>query len=160
MANNVAVSVYESIDFPAWIERVEPFVQKMLVTLGFDGEEISVLFCDDAYMVSLNSTYRGIDSPTDVLSFENGGQYKDENGIAWKCMGDIIINVDMLAKNAAYFNIDEDAELKRLLVHGVLHLNGFEHGDEHIEDGVQPQCHMLVLQEKTLADLSSEKIIN
>ena len=50
-------------------------------------------------------------------------------------------------------------ELKRLLVHGILHLNGMDHGEEHIEKGVTPVCEMLQKQEKILELLKEEKII-
>ncbi|MBP3709385.1 MAG: rRNA maturation RNase YbeY [Treponema sp.] len=160
MANSVFVSVLDGVDVPVWIHNVEPFMLHAMKKLGFDGEEISVLLCNDSYIAFLNNSYRGIAAPTDVLSFENGSLYADENGIEWKCMGDIIISVDMLPRNAEAFDTDENSELKRLLVHGLLHLNGFEHGDEHIEKGKMPVCDMLMLQEKMLAEFSGEKIIN
>ena len=77
----------------------------------------------------------------------------------WKCAGDIAISLDTLSKNAAAFETDEDSELKRLIVHGLLHLNGYDHGKEHIEEGKAPQCDMLVIQEQVLAKLCGEKII-
>ena len=65
----------------------------------------------------------------------------------------------MIAENASYFKTTENAELKRLLVHGILHLNGMDHGEEHIENGIEPECEMLVLQEKILKELEDEIII-
>ena len=66
----------------------------------------------------------------------------------------------MLPENAEYFETDANTELKRLLIHGILHLNGMDHEPEHIEKGVEPECEMLVLQEKTLKALETEKIIS
>ena len=123
MANRVLVSVQEDLDSPIWLDNVEPFVQKVLKAFAFDGEEISILFCNDDYIQELNSNYRGIDSPTDVLSFENDEEYEDEEG-KWLCAGDIAISLDTLPVNAAYFEQTENDEIKRLLVHGILHLNG------------------------------------
>ena len=74
-------------------------------------------------------------------------------------MGDIVISLDTLPVNADYFEEDRNAELKRLIVHGLLHLNGMDHGEEHIEKGSAPQCEMLLLQEKVLNNLKDEKII-
>lgn len=159
MANNVLVSVLEDMDSPSWIDCVEPFVQKAMKHFGFDGEELSVLFCNDEFIQSLNRTYREIDSPTDVLSFENGEKYTDENGTEWVAAGDIAISLETLPKNAEYFGVDLNSELKRLLVHGLLHLNGFDHGEEHIEKDTAPVCEMLVKQEKALAEFAAEKII-
>ena len=159
MADRIAVSVSENAASPSWIENVAPFTQKALGVLGFSGQEISILLCDDAYMAFLNKTYRGIEGATDVLSFENGSSYTDEKGVQWMCAGDIAISLDTLSKNAAAFDTDEDAELKRLIVHGLLHLNGYDHGKEHIEEGKAPECDMLVIQEQALAKLCGEKII-
>ena len=92
MANRVLVSVQEDLPSPSWLENVEPFVQKVLKAFDFDGEEISILLCNDTYMQELNSNYRGIDSPTDVLSFENDEEYEDEEG-KWLCAGDIAIHL-------------------------------------------------------------------
>jgi probable rRNA maturation factor len=159
MANAVLVSVVENMAEPSWLARIEPFMQLVMSKLGIDGEEVSVLFCDDPFIRTLNKTYRNIDTPTDVLSFENGDTYEDDDGREWTCAGDITISLETLPKNAAFFTTDGNSELKRLLVHGLLHLNGYDHGEEHIEPGVEPVCDMLVKQEKLLIELSSEKII-
>lgn len=158
MSNRVYISLQEDFEEPAWYGNVEPFVRKVLEELNFDGEEISILFCNDKYMQDLNRNYRGIDSATDVLSFENDEEYEDEEG-RWKCAGDIVISLDTLPVNAEYFKENTDSELKRLIVHGILHLNGMDHGDEHIEDGVAPVCEMLVLQENLLKTFKEETII-
>ena len=158
MANRILISMYDEMQAPAWFDNVEAFVQTAMQALKLDGEEISILFCNDEYIRQLNKAYRQIDSATDVLSFENDEEYEDEEG-KWKCLGDIAISLDTLPVNADYFEVDADSELKRLLVHGILHLNGYNHGEEHIEKGSQPECEMLQLQEKTLAELKDEKII-
>ena len=158
MANRIFVSVQEGILEPEWLDKAEAFVGLAANTLGYDQEEISILFCNDEYIKELNSSYRNIDAPTDVLSFENDEEYEDEEG-KWKCVGDIAISLDTLPVNAEYFNEDTNAELKRLLVHGLLHLNGMDHGEEHIEKGLAPVCEMLVLQENILEKLKDEIII-
>lgn len=158
MANRVYISVQEELEEPAWLNEVELFINKAAEKLHFDSEEISILFCNDEYIRELNNNYRNIDAPTDVLSFENDEEYEDEEG-TWKCVGDIAISLDTLPVNAEYFNEDQNSELKRLLVHGLLHLNGMDHGEEHIEKGCAPQGEMLVLQEKTLQELKDEIII-
>jgi len=156
--NRIFVTMQEELSEPAWLERVEDFVSKAMQELSFDGQEVSILFCNDEYMKVLNKSYRNIDSSTDVLSFENEEEYEDEEG-KWKCVGDIAISLDTLPINAEYFKETENDELKRLLVHGLLHLNGYDHGEEHLEIGLEPKCEMLVLQEKILKKLEDEKII-
>lgn len=158
MANRILISLGEDVIEPVWFNNVEPFIQTVLQKLNYDNEEISVLFCSDEFIKELNSQYRNIDSATDVLSFENGEEYEDEEGL-WKNVGDIAISLETLPKNAEYFEVDTNTELKRLIIHGILHLNGMDHGEEHIEKGVVPTDEMLVLQENLLSDLIEEKII-
>lgn len=156
--NRVFVNMQENLEEPQWLGNVECFAQKVLEMLEFSHQEISILFCNDEYMQQLNKNYRGIDSSTDVLSFENDMEYEDEYG-KWKCVGDIVISLETLPINSDYFDENNNDELKRLLVHGILHLNGMDHGDEHIEKGVMPVCEMLQRQEKILELLKEEKII-
>ena len=84
--------------------------------------------------------------------------------------GDIAISMETLAENAEYFKVHQDEELRRLLIHGILHLDGMDHKKniehknsmEHqnsmnkINDKAEP---MLQLQEKILADLAGEHIL-
>ena len=155
MANRILVSVQGGIDVPSWLDdnKIGKFVIQVLKKLEIDGEEISILFCDDNAIHQLNKQYRNIDSPTDILSFENGSKYTDDEG-EWTQAGDIAISLDTLPKNADYFGVSENEEFKRLLIHGVLHLNGYDHGEEHIESGVVPTDEMLVLQEKILKEFN------
>ena len=83
MANRILISLGEDVTEPVWFNKVEPFIQTVLQKLNYDNEEISVLFCSDEFIKELNSQYRNIDSATDVLSFENGEVYEDEEGL-WK----------------------------------------------------------------------------
>lgn len=156
--NRILINYNEDLEIPSWADSVEPFLQKVLKELQFDGQEVSLLFCKDPYIQQLNKQYRNIDAPTDVLSFENDDVYKDEEG-KWKCVGDIVISLDTLPVNSEYFEVDINSEFKRLLVHGILHLNGMDHGEEHIEKGVAPECEMLILQEQLLEKLKDEIII-
>jgi probable rRNA maturation factor len=66
--------------------------------------------------------------------------------------GDIVISLDMLTQNARYFSVSENDELKRLLVHGILHLEGMDHEDN------DPARPMLVLQEQILETFSAVNI--
>lgn len=159
MANNIFVSVQEGIEEPAWISRISDFESKILERLDFSNEEISILFCNDEFIQNLNKEYRDIDSPTDILSFENGDSYTDEDGNEWMSAGDMIISLETLPKNAEYFGVSENEELKRLLIHGTLHLNGYDHGEEHIEKGVEPTDEMLSLQEKILKEFIDINLI-
>jgi probable rRNA maturation factor len=78
----------------------------------------SVLLCGDARMRRLNRVYRGVDRPTDVLSFPSG-----EPGF----LGDVAIDVPYAARQARRLGHPVDREVKVLLAHGVLHLLGHDH---------------------------------
>jgi len=83
--------------------------------------EISLVLSDDKEVHKLNKEYRGVDRPTNVLSFET----KDE-----LMMGDIVMSLDTLSREAENEGISLLAHYTHLLVHGVLHLMGYD----HIED--------------------------
>lgn len=158
MKNRIEISVQEGMQEPSWLENVVNFLDKISSELKYSNQEVSILFCNDEYIQQLNNDYRNIDSPTDVLSFESDDVYEDEEG-SWTCIGDIAISLDTLPVNSKYFETSENDELKRLLIHGYLHLNGYDHGEEHIEKNVTPECEMLVLQEKILEKFKDEIII-
>ena len=144
--------------------------------------EVSVLLCDGAAIRGLNRRYRGLDAPTDVLSF---GQLEGAavpaagnavEGSATACAasgpargsaaagsteagsapaplaGDVVIAVDVAARQAAARGEAPERELRRLLLHGILHLLGMDHADPPAED--EP---MLSLQERMLADLQEQE---
>ena len=144
--NAIFITVQEDCPAPEWVEKIQPFVTKVLEKLEYNGWEISVMFCKDPFIQELNKQYRELDMPTDVLSFEQGDVYVDEDDKEWFAAGDIVISVDTLARNAQEFNVSMDEELKRLLIHGVLHLAGYDHSDN------SPEQEMLKFQETILSN--------
>ena len=157
--NRVLISMQDGLEEPAWFGNIEEYELKVLERLGYDGQELSILFCDDPFIKELNKNYRDMDNPTDILSFENGEEYEDEDGSHWISAGDILISLDTLPKNAAYFSVTENEELKRLLIHGTLHLNGMDHGEEHVEPGVETSDPMLKLQEEVLKEFADVNLL-
>lgn len=149
MSNKIVVDTEGALENPSWIDNVEPFILKVLERLDIDNWEISILFCNDAFITDLNKKYRKIDAPTDVLSFEQGDEYIDEDDVTWYNAGDIVISIDSLQKNCEDYDVSLNEELKRLLVHGILHLNGFDHEDN------SPEQDMLQFQEHFLIGFSS-----
>ena len=79
--------------------------------------EINYIFCDDSYLLNINQQYLNHDTFTDIITFN----YNDKFVIN----GDIFISVDRVQENAHIFNVDFDTELRRVIIHGVLHLCGF-----------------------------------
>ena len=82
-----------------------------------------------------------------------GETYSDENRKTRYVAGDIVISIDSLKKNAIEFSVSENEELKRLIIHSILHLSGMDHGDNSKD---QP---MLILQEDILKLFNDVKII-
>ncbi|MDR3123815.1 MAG: rRNA maturation RNase YbeY [Treponema sp.] len=143
----------EEVPLPPWSALANDFILKVLDRLGRDRWDLSMLFCGDDYIRSLNARFRNSDEPTDVLSFALGESYTDETGERRFLPGDIVVSLETLAENAAYFRVSQDEELRRLLIHGILHLDGMDH---QTNEGAEP---MLKLQEQILAELSGETIL-
>lgn len=81
--------------------------------------ELNYIFCSDAHLLSINQQYLNHDTYTDIITFDNSN---DESDII---NGDIYISIDRIKENAENFNISFDTELHRVLIHGVLHLLGY-----------------------------------
>jgi probable rRNA maturation factor len=132
------------------VAEVEEFAFSVLGRVGKDGWDLAVVFCGDDEMSALNKTWRGKDEATDVLSFPDGEAF-EEGGERRVNAGDIVISTETLKANAAYFSVEETTELRRLIIHGILHLAGYDH---ETNDASEP---MLELQEKILADRGDKK---
>ena len=97
----------------------------VLVAAGAPDAELSVALVTDAAMAELNQSYRGKPGPTDVLSFSLlEGDHGEHRGAM---LGDVVIAVAVADRQAREIGHDLDEELVRLLIHGVLHLLGFDH---------------------------------
>ena len=92
-----------------------------------DMVEVSILLTDDEQIAALNSHYRSIDGPTDVLSFSliEGEEFIDPSTI--KALGDVVISIDYAGRQAAEQGHSLEHELDVLLAHGLLHLLGYDH---------------------------------
>ncbi len=105
-------------------------------TLLFEGKEpqnyeVSVLFTDDDFISQLNQQYRGVEGPTDVLSFALN-EFQEESELTHipglpDILGDIVVSVETASRQAQEKHTPEYHEIALLLVHGVLHLLGYDH---------------------------------
>jgi len=103
---------------------------KALASAGYRQDaEISLVFVDDANIHQLNLQYRGVDSPTDVLSFAmlEGEPVAGGDEII---LGDVVISVQTAQRQAVDYGHSFRREVAYLTVHGVLHLLGYDHGEE------------------------------
>lgn len=97
-----------------------------------ENTEVSVTFVDDKEIARLNEEYRGKVGPTDVLSFECDGLFdemEDSEGAGAEVfeLGDIVIAVDVVERQAGGFGNTFEEEVSLMLVHGLLHLCGYDH---------------------------------
>lgn len=109
---------------PAVASRLGRRARRVLAALGLGDAELSLLLVSDAEMRRLNREWRGKDRPTDVLSF---AQADGPGGAPAGLLGDVVISLDTARRQAAEQAAPVAAELDRLLVHGVLHLLGYDH---------------------------------
>ena len=148
--NNVDASC-SGVEEPRWLPRLVNFGRVVLDELEVDGWEVSLMMCDDDAIAGLNSRYRGQEGPTDVLAFPQGefGLPRSDRQ-ALKPAGDVVISLETLSRQARSYGVDEEEELKRLLVHGILHLRGMTHG--------RGERKMIELQERIVSSLKEERI--
>ena len=127
---NVADSILSSDDF-VMIDQL--FLQRAAnETLCFLNQkeklELTILLTDDIQTRDLNRSFRGIDDPTDVLAFPSGNSDPDpENESLY--LGDVVISYQRARIQAGIHGHSMDAELQLLVVHGVLHLLGYDHSE-------------------------------
>ena len=126
------------------------YLNKVLSEIKLSNVEFSVSFINEVNMEKMNRKFRDIDDSTDILSFAA----EDDDGFGFisagrrkRVLGDILICPEVLKRNAQTFKVSENEELRRLLIHGVLHLSGENH---QTNDPSEP---MLIKQEKILSKL-------
>jgi probable rRNA maturation factor len=108
------------IDTKAW----ESFAEKAAAAIGKGGSAATIAFVSDKAIRQLNRQFRGIDKATDVLSFPTD---EADN------LGDIAISVDTAARQAKENGLRFDEEMAQLILHGLLHLSGYDHETDNGE---------------------------
>ena len=103
-------------------EAISAWLSAVIVSENKNEGEINYIFCDDEYLHKINMEYLNHDTLTDIISFD----YTVGNELN----GDIFISVERVQDNANDFNVSFDEELKRVIVHGVLHYCGYKDKDE------------------------------
>ena len=107
-------------------EGVSPSVNKTQISfwlssciddLGYNLGELSIIFCSDEYLIDINKRHLNHDYYTDIITFN----YNIEKNLN----GDLFISVDRVKDNASAFNENFNMELFRVIIHGILHLCGF-----------------------------------
>lgn len=100
-------------------------VQVILNALDSPDGEISILLADDSLIATLNQRYRNRQGPTNVIAFAmREGEFSD---LTPHLLGDVVISMDRTAAEAQNAGISMDQRFRELLIHGILHLFGYDH---------------------------------
>ena len=130
---------------PSLIELLERILQEAAAMEGIQEGEVALTFVDNEQIHELNREYRGIDRPTDVLSFALNESVEEELDILYEIedeqeldemndlLGDIIISTERAKEQADEYGHSLEREIGFLFVHGFLHLLGYDHQDEPSE---------------------------
>jgi probable rRNA maturation factor len=103
----------------AWLHRL---LETMSRAHPCPQAQVSFLFTSNRTMRTLNKTHRGLDKPTNVLSFP--GDLEDN---LHPCLGDIALGLECILKESRELDVSFEAHLSRMVIHGILHLLGFDH---------------------------------
>ncbi len=99
-------------------EAIAAWLTNVITSENKKEGEINYIFCDDEYLHKINLEYLNHDTLTDIISFD----YTMGNEIS----GDIFVSIERVKDNAKDFNVVFEEELKRVLVHGILHYCGYK----------------------------------
>ncbi len=102
------------------------WVSEVIRTDNREVGQIDYIFCDDAYLLSLNQKYLKHDTLTDIITFD----YTEGDLVS----GDIFISIERVKENASIFDVEFQKELHRVMAHGILHLLGY--GDKKEEEAL------------------------
>lgn len=119
-------TVYQTVRRPGISHgRIRNIVGHVLAELGENDKALSIHLVGDKKMRHLNRQYRGKDTTTDVLSFGllDAGSFPESAEL-----GDIFLSTSKIRKQAKAFNVSFQEECGRMIVHGILHLLGYDHG--------------------------------
>jgi rRNA maturation RNase YbeY len=98
--------------------QIEAWIGKVIASENKREGDINYIFCDDNYLHKLNVEFLNHDTLTDIISFDNS--------VGNELHGDIFISVERVADNAKDFKVSFEEELRRVMVHGVLHYCGYK----------------------------------
>lgn len=102
---------------PEKVEDLRTWIFKTVVSEGYEAGDLSFLFCDDAFLLTVNKEYLHHDTYTDIITFD----YSEKPVLS----GDILISIERIRDNSVTFGTTFNDELHRVIIHGVLHLCGY-----------------------------------
>jgi probable rRNA maturation factor len=140
--------ICEEIDSPSYLKVVESYLVALISLLGEPNWEMSLTLSNNEYIARLNEKYRNIKGPTDVLTFvmdEDSEEMPFQTShIIPRAVGDIIVSLEKVRENSNELKIPFDEELKRVILHGVLHLKGMTHEGYDWDEGMLKEQETLL----------------
>ena len=106
------------------LKALRAYAARVLVAVGAGERGLGIKLTSDAVIRRLNRKYRGVDRPTDVLSFSAG------DGVD---LGDLVISLATARRQARLSGLSFEREIHELVLHGILHLQGHDHASDHGE---------------------------
>jgi len=103
---------------------ISNWISSVIINENYKEDEINFIFCDDVYLHKLNVDFLDHDTLTDVISFDYS--------VGKKLQGDVFISTERVQDNAKDYKVSFEAELHRVLVHGILHYCGYK--DKTLDD--------------------------
>lgn len=104
---------------------IKKWIKNVIESFDRKAGNISIIFCNDSFLLEYNQKYLQHNYFTDIITFN----YNESNKIS----GDLFLSVDTIKSNSIEYNVTEEEEFLRVIIHGVLHLIGFnDHTDEEI----------------------------
>ncbi len=98
--------------------QIEQWISNVIDSEDKREGDINYIFCDDEYLHKLNVEFLNHDTLTDIISFDNS--------VGNELHGDVFISIERVADNATDFKVSFEEELKRVMIHGVLHYCGYK----------------------------------
>ncbi len=133
MPHDLQIEIAEGVDVAVDLDALREVVARLLEQERPGGGALAIQLAGDGLLQALNREHRDIDAPTDVLSFaaEEGdpfpapGEGADDDDASY--LGDIAVSVEFAGRQAEESGIALDEEVQHIVVHGVLHLLGYDH---------------------------------
>jgi probable rRNA maturation factor len=110
------------------LELIQTIAEEiMMFEASPENAELSLVFCDDDFIQKLNKDYRAKNEPTDVLSFPMEEEVFESEV---RMLGDVVVSTETAVRQAESLKHDPLLEIVFLLIHGILHLHGYEHSNK------------------------------
>jgi probable rRNA maturation factor len=127
---------------PLDLRKIRRVAQRILTELGLPNAELSLLLVNDAQIQALNRRYLRLDKPTNVLAFPmREGEF---SVLHPQLLGDLVISVETARRQKKRFGLDEMKMVTLLMIHGILHLLGYEH------EGTKKGAREMAIKQKEL----------